>query len=342
MKITCDKFRTVHDDGGSCPQDTDGLVALLKEMREELGSDTYISVASQASKDNWEAMGIAEATPYVDHWHVMNYDYAVPDIPDGAVMSPNQPLYTPKSPALQMSINYTISGYLAAGVPSQKIMVGMAMYGHTWYKPSLDSWQQFGQTAEIQGKCCGPFKNTYGAAPGNACQQCGVMMYSEILAAIGSGNGCETFHDEATVSDIAYCATAGADGYTSAGTWITYQGEESNMALIDYMKSMKLAGAFTFDTSMDLLSPKFQLHKAISDRMAGTPTPTTPGPAPTDSYRCVGGACVAAAGGVSKSTCESICGPPADSYKCISGLCVAAAGGVPKTTCESICGSTLV
>lgn len=341
VKITCDKFRTVHDAGGSCPQDKDGLVSLLKEMREEFGAETYISVASQAAQKNWEAMGIAEGTPYVDHWHVMNYDYAVPDIEDGALMSPNQPLYTPKAPALQMSVNYTISGYLAAGVPPSKIMVGMAMYGHTWYKTGLDNWQIFGQKGDVQGKCCGPFKNTYGAAPGKACSQCGVMMYSEIQAALGDGNGCTTFHDADTASDIAYCASEGSDSYTAAGTWITYQGIDANNALVDYVKSLGLAGVFTFDTSMDTLSPKYQAHKAISARLAGptpapSPVPPTPSPVPSGKYRCSSNQCVPSTdSGVDLGTCNAICGD--GTYKCKNNQCVASTGGVSKDVCSAIC-----
>jgi len=53
----------------------------------------------------------------------------VSDIPGAGPFSPNAPLYTPSSPnAVQMSINYTISNYLAAGVPPEKIMVGIPLY----------------------------------------------------------------------------------------------------------------------------------------------------------------------------------------------------------------------
>merc|ERR1719183_2344304 len=107
-------------------------------------------------------------------------------------------------------------------------------------------------------------------------------MFSEIEAAIGAGNGgCETYHDAATQCDIAYCTSAGADGYTAAGTWITYQGQESTEAVVDYGKKLGLGGFFTFDTSMDSLSPKFKLHNAILARMAGaTPPPSPTPPAP--------------------------------------------------------------
>jgi len=239
VKITCENFRHVSDAGGNCPADTTNLVSFLKELRAGLGDDMHISVASQAGEKNWLNMGLKEASPYVDLWNVMSYDYAVPDIANGAAMSPNAPLYTPTSPtAVQMSINYTIQGYLAAGVPAKKILVGIPLYGHTWYQPGLgtDAWHQFGLNGSVQGECCGPFKQTYGAKFGKGCQQCGVYMYSEILAALG-GSEANAYHDEETQSDIAYMTQAGQDGgYTEAGTWITYSGTKSIAAIIDYTK----------------------------------------------------------------------------------------------------------
>ena len=81
--------------------------------------DKYISVASQAAEDNWINRGVsAEQVKYFDHYHIMNYDYTVSDIPDKQPMSPNQKLYNAPRPVVQWSINYTMHGHLAAGVTS--------------------------------------------------------------------------------------------------------------------------------------------------------------------------------------------------------------------------------
>merc|ERR1712048_695233 len=75
--------------------------------------------------------------------------------------------------------------------------IGLAMYGHTWYKSQMNDWQKFGESPEKQSKCYGPFKDTYGGAPGKGCNQCGVMMNSEIEAA-----QCENYFDEQTKSSL--------------------------------------------------------------------------------------------------------------------------------------------
>ncbi len=165
-----------------------------------------------------------------------------------------------------MSIDYTIKGYLAAGVPAKKILVGIPFYGHTWFQPGLgaDAWKQFGLNGSIQGACCGPFKQTYGAKFGQHCQMCGTYMYSEVLNALG-GSEQGAYHDPATVSDIAYMTEPGKDGgYTEAGTWITFSGAKSIKAIIDYANSLNLAGAFIWDTSMDTVSGGSQTYTLMN------------------------------------------------------------------------------
>merc|ERR1711907_36239 len=129
---------------------------------------------------------------------------------------------------------------------------------------STDSWKEFGNNGTIQGACCGPFKQTYGAAPGPHCRQCGVYMYSEVLNALG-GSEDGAYHDPETVSDIAYMSEPGKDGYTAQGTWITFSGAKSIKAIIEYANKNELAGAFIWDTSMDTVSPAYTLMNLIAD-----------------------------------------------------------------------------
>ena len=83
--------------------------------------DNYISVASQAAEENRIYQDVSvEQVKYIDHYHIMNYDYTASDL-DKQPMGPNQNLYNSQLPVVQWSINYTLQGYLAAGVSSAAV-----------------------------------------------------------------------------------------------------------------------------------------------------------------------------------------------------------------------------
>ncbi len=103
-------------------------MSLFKDLRAGLGPNMRITVASQASKPLEIEMAIAALDPLVDGFHLMTYDYAVSDITGTVNLSPNAPLYTPSAPGtVQMSVNYTVQNYLAAGIHPSKIFVGIAL-----------------------------------------------------------------------------------------------------------------------------------------------------------------------------------------------------------------------
>jgi len=269
VEISCTDFQTVTDNGGSTADKTN-IVNLLKTIKSGLGTK-LLTFAAQAGKSNEAAENLAQTTQYVDMWHVMTYDYQVSDIPDssGSMMSPNAPLYNPAA-GLNESISATIADYIAAGVPKSKLMVGVPYYGHTWYETALigtNNWQKFGNKGTIQGECCGPFQQTYGAKYGKGCNMCGTMMYSEIQA------GKPTYYyDTQSQSAIGFWNSMGADGWTEPGTWISYNDLTSVTAITNWLKTQGLAGVFVFDTSMDSISNNqftYDLTNKIADTLGG-------------------------------------------------------------------------
>lgn len=121
-------------------------------------------------------------------------------------------------------------------------MVGVALYAHTWYTPGVfsksgENWTKFGVTAEIQGKCCGPDKKTYGAKYAHGSNQCGLLMLSEI-----DGDQLQVYHDEGTQTVIALNAD---------GVWMSYDDDTTVVKKVDFVKNNALAGVFAFDSSMD-------------------------------------------------------------------------------------------
>lgn len=261
VEISCTEFHEVADAGGRCPEDTVNVALLVDELRAGLPAGAVISLATQASRQLELEMNVTALAEVADWLDVMTYDYSVSDVPAPGPLAPNAPLFTPRNPAVtQMSINYTVANYIAAGVPRSKIRVGIPSYGHAWFSPGLTDWAAFGGPSATQGLCCGPFTATGGAQPGLGAQLCGSMMYSELLAAAPT----LTHYDNATASDIAYFAAPGADGgHTAAGTWVSYNSVASVKAITAWAAGMGLRGVFVFDASMD--TKAFDILNAVAD-----------------------------------------------------------------------------
>jgi len=74
----------------------------------------------------------------------MTYDYFVSDIASASKTAPNQNFQDPSNSTglFQWGLDYTVSGYLKRGATASKMLLGIALYGHTWYAPGLsgDGW----------------------------------------------------------------------------------------------------------------------------------------------------------------------------------------------------------
>lgn len=255
VRISCSEFRSETDKGGDVANDRDNFLLLVQEARAAFGDKYLLTVASQADVGKANAgFNIAEMTKVIDAWNLMTYDYTVSadTDPSFAVTAPNQPLYPPGvGPLPNDSTSTTINGYLSNGADADKLIVGIAFYGHTWYLPGLtgDEWMKMGQTGQKQEACCGPNKQTYGAKYAQYYQQCGSYMYSNIQKA-----GFQTYYDNATGTNIGYMNSTAKDGWTQEGVWIAYQGEETVTDIVKFAQEKNLRGAFTFDISQDSMN----------------------------------------------------------------------------------------
>jgi GH18 family chitinase len=179
VKMTCDSFKTTTDKGGDASNDGANLLALVKEMRAAFGSDKQITFAAQANMKNAAVYPIKDMSEYLDFWHLMTYDYTVSDIEDSPLTAPNMPLFAPPDDLgiWTLSINSTVQGYLASGAPANKLKVGIAFYGHTWYVPSLLESQQeqlgVGDDCSATQECAGGLCCSQYGYCGSGDQYCG-------------------------------------------------------------------------------------------------------------------------------------------------------------------------
>ena len=299
VKISCTDVKPSSDSGGgangtaACEADTGGLLALFQEMRAALGAEAIITTASQAGVPNAELWDLKAMAQSLSWFNVMSYDYTVSDVVGGRATAPNSPLYPPRSAPMisQQSINTTVGYYREQGVPPAQIVVGVPLYGHTWFVPptsdSAAATPGFGANGTVQGQCCGAFKTTFGAKYGKGSQLCGTYMFSEVIAA-----GFSVTHDAETNTDIGYLSADSGDEWTAAGTWASFSTLATSNSVAAWAVREGLGGIMAFDSSMDTIdftsgAPTYEYMNGIADALgkapapAPGPTPPSPGPGPS-------------------------------------------------------------
>ena len=105
--------------GISCsPDDTKNFTLLMRDLREALGQDRLLTMASAS---NAKYVNFKDAVQYMNFVNVMTYDMGDPPKHNGA-------LY--KSSMASESCDESVAKHYAAGVPFDKIVLGIPFYGH--------------------------------------------------------------------------------------------------------------------------------------------------------------------------------------------------------------------
>ncbi len=119
------------------PEDEENFVLLLQAVRDELdargeaaGRHYLLTIAAGASRSTYEPLDWERIHPLLDFINVMTYDMSGGWSPRTGF---NAPLYdSTANPPEGVSTDSAMRGYVAMGVPADKLVLGVPFYGRGW------------------------------------------------------------------------------------------------------------------------------------------------------------------------------------------------------------------
>lgn len=128
------------------PQDKANYIAFLEEFRRQLNAlpgRHYLSAALPSGSQNFSLINLPAAAKQLDFINLETYDYNGPFNPFTGFVAP---LYqTQFDTSTTFNINFSVLSYIAAGVPPNKILMGMPFYSYGWAITGTSAPGQNGQ-----------------------------------------------------------------------------------------------------------------------------------------------------------------------------------------------------
>jgi len=219
------------------PEDKEHYTALFKKLREGLDSLSrtthlkyYVTTAVGGSQDYIDHTEMNKVQQYADYINIMSYDYV------GGwdrISGHHTNLYTSSGDNDQYSAHRSIQGFIAAGVPASKIVIGIAFYGKGWQMESTDN--------------NGLYRKAVKAARGGG--------FSYLKDSLVDKNGYLEYWDRAAKAPYLFNA--------EKKVFISYDNERSVKEKCKYVKQHHLAGAMFWEYNND---KKEYLLKVIADK----------------------------------------------------------------------------
>ena len=117
-------------------EDKQNFTSLVRELRQRFddsarrGRRLYLTIAMGASDDVIANTEMQKVQRYVDTVNLMTYDYYEPG--SESVTGNHAPLYADPADPKAASSADTVRAFEKAGVPAEKILLGVPFYGHEW------------------------------------------------------------------------------------------------------------------------------------------------------------------------------------------------------------------
>ena len=217
------------------PEDRENFTALLAEARAAFdaagaknGKHYLLTIASGASDEWLVHTQMDQVQRHLDFVNLMAYDQFVEGEP---IAGHHAPLYTHPANPKQLSAATVVDHYVAAGVPANKIVLGVPFYGRTW--------------AEVASAEQGLYQP--GKMPATR-----VGGGYDVVAKLASTDGFVRHWDD--ISSVPFLYNA------SRRLFVTYDDPESLRVKCRYVRERGLGGVMFWELSSD---PKHELLNAI-------------------------------------------------------------------------------
>jgi len=246
--------------GGGLPcntmsaNDNANFVALLKALRERLGTKYTITIAASASPSRYGNY-LSEIAGQLDFINVMTYDFTGNWL---AKTGLNSALYSDsQDPNQQLTVDSAIVGFLEAGIPASKLTLGLGFYGHSWQTLSGTNnglYQTCGPQFDLANPrpCPAPKGDSFDALWTDPCGSTslsgvwswmGLRTSGVLQSATEAGSGWErTWREPGKVPTLWNPTTK---------TFISYDDPSSIAAKVNYAKETGLGGLMVWELSQD-------------------------------------------------------------------------------------------
>jgi chitinase len=208
------------------PRDKQNYTALLSELRERFDRDAkksgrrlYLTIAAGASPEFLKHTEMDKISRVVDTVNLMSYDYYEPG--SEPITGHHAALYTNPNDPQKASGDASVRAFEQAGVPADKLVLGVPFYGHAWSEvpPTANGLYQPGKKAP------------------NVYAQFGAIQSSML------GHGYTRYWDP--VSRVPWLYNAGTR------TFVSYEDPQSIAGKCEYVHANKLAGMMVWDLESD-------------------------------------------------------------------------------------------
>lgn len=222
---------------GGRPVDKTNFTLLLKELYLAAKSHEpplLVTIAAPAGPVHYHNMEVGEIHRYLDWVNLMGYDFHGPwGGGEDAVTNHHSALYPSEKGNPQFNVDCAVSYYLMQGVPSEKIVLGMPLYGRSY---------------ALSGGLYSPYK---GIGEGTT-SEAGVRFFSDIKQRL-LGSYIRQWDDLAQVPYLYH---------PGSGQFISYDDEQSLAIKCRYVKEQKLGGAMVWELGLDTM-PSWDAMKTI-------------------------------------------------------------------------------